>query len=82
MHYVLNEELHQQVLKWIDQDTEQMVAFFSELVKCPTPSPPSDTQDAMRLARAFLDAEGLPSRELNALESMPNMISSIEMSRP
>jgi acetylornithine deacetylase/succinyl-diaminopimelate desuccinylase-like protein len=82
MDTTLNEALRSQVLEWIDQDAEKIVALFSELVKCPTPSPPGDTRAAMRLVRAFLDAEGLPSRELNALEPMPNMISSIQMSCP
>lgn len=64
---------------WIDQDTNRIVNFLSQLVQCETPSPPGNTTSAMTLIRAFLDGEGLLHKAVDFDETMPNLIASTIM---
>ncbi|MCY8979234.1 M20/M25/M40 family metallo-hydrolase [Bacillus halotolerans] len=73
-------QVRDQIMEWVEQDEEKIVEIFSRLVQCETPSPPGDTREAMALVQSYLDAEGLPYKEVNAEETMPNIISSVQMS--
>ncbi|MCW3792658.1 M20/M25/M40 family metallo-hydrolase [Paenibacillus sp. LS1] len=78
MDYQL-EQIRNQIIKWVERDEEKIVNLFSRLVQCETPSPPGDTRQAMALVQRFLDSEGLTYKEVNAEETMPNIISSIQL---
>lgn len=67
------------IMNWVERDEEKIVQFFSSLVKCDTPSPPGDTREAMAMVQSYLDIEGLPYRQVNAKDTMPNIISSVQM---
>lgn len=73
-------KVHDQIMEWVEHDEEKIVEFFSRLVQCETPSPPGDTREAMALVQSYLDAEGLPYKEVIAEETMTNIISSVQMS--
>lgn len=74
-------QIREQVMDWVTRDEEKIVELFSRLVQCETPSPPGDTREAMALVKSYLEAEGLPFKEVTAEESMPNLISSVRMPR-
>ncbi|OME57256.1 hypothetical protein BSK61_09305 [Paenibacillus odorifer] len=67
------------IMNCVERDEEKIVQFFSSLVKCETPSPPGDTREAMAMVQSYLDIEGLPYRQVNAKDTMPNIISSVQM---
>lgn len=76
------EQLHKQILEWVNQDRGRIVSLFSKLVQCRTPSVPGDTRSAASLVKEYLKQEGLAFREVNANEIMPNLISAVNMKKP
>lgn len=71
-------EIRKQILKWVQQDEEAIVDFFSRLVKCPTPSDIGDTREAMKLVKEFLHQKALAHEEITADAIMPNLLSSFQ----
>ena len=50
----MSEATRQQLLSWIDEDREALVAFFSGFVKAKSPNPPGDTREAVAFLCKFL----------------------------
>ena len=69
------------LLQWIEKDSEKIVKLCSTLVQCKTPSTTGDTRQAAKVIREFLDEQGMEYRELAACKTMPNIISSVKMNR-
>jgi succinyl-diaminopimelate desuccinylase len=66
--------MQEDILRWIDQDREKIVAFLQDLVRARSPNPPGDTRAAMDAVRGLLDAEGV-DYDLHARdETMPNLV--------
>lgn len=74
----INNRDYKQVLDWIAQDEKEIVAFFSKLVQCKTPSTVGDTREAVSLVRAFLEERDIPYQELAYCKTMPNILSSFD----
>lgn len=74
--------VREKVLNWVNRDQDKMVALFSALVRCKTPSPPGDTREALKLLQNYLAEQGFKYREVNFEETMPNMITSFDMAVP
>jgi acetylornithine deacetylase/succinyl-diaminopimelate desuccinylase-like protein len=72
-------ESRAQLLRWIDEDQDDIVKFFSGLIRCKSPNPPGDTREAMDFVQRFLRERKLPFKEVNARADWPNIISSVEM---
>jgi len=72
----------EQLLAWIEQDRERLVAFLAEFVRVPSPNPPGDTRAAMAFLQAFLDGEGVPYRIVAPQEPMPNLVASFDGGAP
>src|SRR5450830_1234284 len=62
------------LLKWIDNDAEELVDFFSRFVKAKSPNPPGDTTEAVAFICEFLDKRGLPYRPVAPQPTMPNVV--------
>ncbi|WP_157089373.1 M20/M25/M40 family metallo-hydrolase, partial [Oceanibaculum pacificum] len=71
-----------QLLDWIEQDRDQLVAFFSGFLKAKSPNPPGDTRLAAAHIQAFLDKAGLPYRIEAPQETMPNIVGSFVGAAP
>lgn len=74
--------LRKQILHWIQQYQAQMVSFLSRLVQCRTPSSPGGTRSAMALIQRFLSTREIACREISAVKTMPNLITSVKMGWP
>lgn len=72
-------QISEQILEWIKRDEQKIFALFSRLVQCPTPSPPGDTREVAKLLKGYLEEQGLAYKEENFDETMPNLLSSVEM---
>ena len=68
----------EQLLRWIDDERDDIVAFLQRLVRARSPNPPGDTTEAAAIIRGGLDAEGLPYRVVAPNPSMPNIVGTFD----
>ena len=72
----MSDAMRQQLLSWIEQDRDALVAFFSGFVKARSPNPPGDTREAVAFLCKFLNEKGVGYRIIAPQETMPNIVSS------
>src|SRR5258708_13378793 len=70
------------ILAWIEEDRAELVGFLSSFVAVPSPNPPGDTRAAADFLRGFLQSKGVPVAARSAKDHLPNVVGSIEASRP
>jgi len=75
-------DVRRQLLKWIDEDREKIVAFLQDFVRAKSPNPPGDTRLAAAHVTSFLQAHQLPYRLIAPQETMPNIVGSFEGAAP
>lgn len=73
-------EIKTKILQWVEEDKQRMIELCSALVRCKTVDPPGDTREAMALIEQYMKQAKLPYRMLAIQESLPNLISSVELS--
>ena len=66
--------MQEDILGWIDQDRERIVAFLQDLVRARSPNPPGDTRSAMEVVRGLLDTEGAAYDIYARDQTMPNLV--------
>ena len=64
----------EQLLKWLDAEQDDMLAFYQDLVRIRTPNPPGNTVDAAAHITDFLTKHGVPHRLVSPEPTMPNVI--------
>lgn len=69
------------LLKWIDDERDEIVAFLQGFIRARSPNPPGDTRSAAAHVTRFLDARGLRWREIAPNRTMPNIVASFEGAR-
>ena len=70
------------LLKWIEEDREKLIDFFSLFIQAKSPNPPGDTREAAAHLCKFLDGHGLPYRIIAPQSAMPNIVGSFEGGSP
>jgi hypothetical protein len=70
-----------QLLRWIDEDREEIVGFLCDFVRAKSPNPPGDTTLAATHVARFLEREQLPFRIIAPQVTMPNIVGSFEGAR-
>ena len=65
-----------ELLSWIEQDREALVAFFSGFVKAKSPNPPGDTREAVAFLCRFLESQNISYKIIAPQAMMPNLVSS------
>jgi succinyl-diaminopimelate desuccinylase len=48
------------LLRWVDEDREEILDFLSRFIRTKSPNPPSDTRDAADYACGFLELKSIP----------------------
>jgi len=71
-----------QLLRWIDEDREEIVGFLCDFVRAKSPNPPGDTTLAAAHVTRFLTLNQLPFRIIAPQATMPNIVGSFEGARP
>jgi succinyl-diaminopimelate desuccinylase len=71
-----------QLLRWIDEDREEIVEFLCDFVRAKSPNPPGDTTLAAAHITRFLTLNHLPFRIIAPQATMPNIVGSFEGARP
>jgi len=72
----------QSLLAEIEQDREEILAFYREFVRAKSPNPPGDTRDAAAHILKFLDRKQLPYKVIAPMESMPNVVGNFDAAKP
>jgi len=70
------------LLRWIDEDRDNLIDFLSRFIQAKSPNPPGDTREAASFINRFLDEKGLPYRVIAPQEEMPNIVGSFDCSAP
>ena len=68
-----------QILKWIDDDKDELVDFLSRFLQAKSPNPPGDTREAAKVITEFLDKNSLPYRIIAPNEKMVNIVGAYDM---
>jgi len=71
-----------QLLRWIDEDREEIIGFLCDFVRAKSPNPPGDTTLAAAHVTRFLERNQLPFRVIAPQATMPNIVGSFEGARP
>lgn len=74
--------LHETLLADIDAARDELVAFFRDFVRIPTPNPPGDTTAAADFLAAFLDRHGLAHQRIAPKPDWPNLVADLALARP
>ncbi|MEM7426172.1 MAG: M20/M25/M40 family metallo-hydrolase [Pseudomonadota bacterium] len=72
----------EQLLHWIEEEEDAMVAFFQDFVRCPSPNPPGDTTEAVGHIRSFLEANGIDYRIIDPQPLFANVVAALEGNTP
>lgn len=75
-------EMHEQLLNWIDEERDQIIGLFRALVREKSPNPPGDTRSACDVVKRHLDEKGLDCRVEAPNPIMPNLVASLDGARP
>jgi succinyl-diaminopimelate desuccinylase len=76
------DESKAQLLRWIDEDREEIVEFLCAFVRARSPNPPGDTTLAAAHVTRFLERHRLPFRIIAPQPTMPNIVGSFAGARP
>jgi hypothetical protein len=68
--------LKEQLIRWIDEDREQIIGFLCDFVRAKSPNPPGDTTRSAAHVASFLEAHQLPFRVIAPQPTMPNIVGS------
>ena len=74
--------VRQELARRIDADRDRLVRFFQDFVRIDTSNPPGDTRAGAAFIRQFLDASGIAHRVIAPEETMPNIVATLEGTRP
>jgi succinyl-diaminopimelate desuccinylase len=71
----------QQLLDWIEEERDAIIAFFGDFVRAATPNPPGDTTIAVAHIKRFLEDRGIGYRVIDPQPTMANIVASFEAPR-
>jgi succinyl-diaminopimelate desuccinylase len=70
------------LLKWIDAEKDEIIAFFQGFVRAASPNPPGDTTEAVGYITRFLEARDVPFRLVDPQPTMANVVGTFEGTEP
>ena len=68
----------QQLIDWIAQDRNDLIAFLRDFVRHKSPNPPGDTRATAAFITGHLDRHGVPYRIISPHPDMPNIVGSFD----
>jgi succinyl-diaminopimelate desuccinylase len=75
-------EQKEMLVRWVDEDREEIVDFLSRFIQAKSPNPPGDTRDAADHICSFLDLKRVPYRIIAPQKELPNIVGSFECGAP
>jgi len=70
------------LLRWIDEERDELVDLFSAFVRARSPNPPGDTREAVAFICRTLDERGLPYELIAPQAEMANVVGTFECGAP
>ena len=70
------------ILRWIDEEQEELIGFLSRFVRVPSPNPPGDTRAAAAFLHDALAAQGAPVSYRTAKPEWPNVVGTFSTRGP
>ena len=70
------------ILRWIDEEREELIGFLSRFVRVPSPNPPGDTRAAAAFLHDALAAQGAPVSYRTAKPEWPNVVGTFSTRGP
>lgn len=70
------------LLRWVDDDREDILNFLSRFIQAKSPNPPGDTRDAADHVCSFLALKSIPYQIIAPRSEMPNIVSSFDGNVP
>ena len=70
------------ILRWIDEEREELIGFLSRFVRVPSPNPPGDTRAAAAFLHDALAAQGAPVSYRTAKPEWPNVVGTFRTRGP
>ena len=70
------------ILRWIDEEREELIGFLSRFVRVPSPNPPGDTRAAAAFLHDALAAQGVPVSYRTAKPEWPNVVGTFSTRGP
>ena len=71
-----------EILNWIENEKHQIISFLQEFIQAASPNPPGDTTIAAKVISKLLEKHKMPFRWVSPQKTMPNIVGSINGSKP
>lgn len=68
----------EQLISWMDDERDQIIAFLQSFIRARSPNPPGDTTEAVAHIRGFLESQGIDYRLIDPQPTMANVVASFE----
>ena len=68
----------EQLLGWIEEEREAILAFLQDFIRAKSPNPPGDTTEAVGHICRFLEAQGVDYKLVDPQPTMANVVASLE----
>ncbi len=75
-------ENREQLLRWIDEDRDELIEFLRGFVRAKSPNPPGDTLVVADYIKAYLKRQGIDFRIISPHPEMPNIVASFDGAKP
>jgi len=72
----------EQLIAWIEEDRDTLVAFLRAFVRCRGPNPPGDTRSTADFITEALKMRGLDHRIISPHPEMPNIVATFGAGQP
>ncbi len=70
------------LLRWIDEERDELIGLFSAFIRARSPNPPGDTREAVGFICRTLDERKLPYRLIAPQPEMANVVGTFECGGP
>ena len=71
-----------EILNWIENEKHEIIFFLQEFIQAASPNPPGDTTIAAKVISKLLEKHKMPFRWVSPQKTMPNIVGSINGSKP
>ena len=68
----------EQLLRWIEEDRDELVEFLRGFVRAKSPNPPGNTLVVADYIKKYLEKQGLAYRIIDPHPEMPNIVASFD----
>jgi len=68
----------QQLISWLDQERDEIISLFKDLIRAPSPNPPGNTLETAEVITKYLSEKGLEYKVIDPCPEMPNLVAAFD----